>query len=75
MSSDNKIKDEILLTLLEFLDRNCYKESFDIFNIGIRYLENDKNAIKNLLKNHKLDEYITFINSNIKINSKKKIFW
>ena len=74
MSSDNKTKDEILLSLLEFLDRNGYKESFDILqqNTGIRYLENDKNTIKNLLKNHKLDEFISFINSNTKINSKEK---
>ena len=74
MSAENKTKEEILLSLLEFLDRNGYKESFEILqqNTGIRYLENDKNTIKNLLKNHKLDEFISFINSNTKINSKEK---
>jgi hypothetical protein len=53
MSLEGKPKDEILLSVLEYLDRNGYKDSFDILlqNTGLRYLENVKRNIENLLKN------------------------
>ncbi len=74
MSNENKPKDEILLSVLEFLDRNGYKESFDILqqNIGIRYLENIRKKIEDLLKNKKLDELILYINTCNKLNNDER---
>ena len=74
MSSENKSKDEILLSVLEYLDRNGFKESFDILQqtIGLRYLENIKKKIEDLLKNRKLDELIIFINTCNKLNNDER---
>ena len=75
MSSENKSKDEILLSVLEYLDRNGFKESFEILqqNIGLRYLENIKKKIEELLKNRKLEELILFINNCNKLNNDEKL--
>ena len=74
MSNDNKPKDEILLSVLEYLDRNGYKESFDILqqNTGLRYLENVKKTIEDLLKEKKLDELIKNINTCNKLNNDER---
>ena len=74
MSNDNKPKDEILLSVLEYLDRNGYKESFDILqqNTGLRYLENVKKTIEDLLKEKKLDELIKYINTCNKLNNDER---
>ena len=74
MSTDNKPKDEILLSVLEYLDRNGYKESFDILqqNTGLRYLENVKKTIEDLLKEKKLDELIKYINTCNKLNNDER---
>ena len=74
MSIEGKPKDEILLSVLEYLDRNGYKESFDILqqNTGLRYLENIKKTIGELLKKKKIDELITFINNCNKLNKDEK---
>ena len=75
MSNENKSKDEILLSVLEYLDRNGFKESFEILqqNIGLRYLENIKKKIEELLKNRKLDELILFINNCNKLNNDERL--
>ena len=74
MSNENKPKDEILLSVLEYLDRNGYKESFEILqqNTGLRYLENVKKTIEVLLKEKKIDELITFINTCNKFNNDER---
>ena len=56
---------ELLLSVLEYLDRNGYKESFEILlnDTGIRYLENIRRTIDELLKQKKIDELIIYINS------------
>ena len=74
MSLDSKPKDEILLSVLEYLDRNGYKESFDILqqNTGLRYLENVRKTIENLLKSRKLDELIIYINTCNKLNNDER---
>ena len=70
MSLEGKPKDEILLSVLEYLDRNGYKDSFNILlqNTGLRYLENVKKNIENLLKNKKIDELIIYVNTCNKLN-------
>ena len=74
MSNEGKPKDEILLSVLEYLDRNGYKDSFDILQekTGLRYLENVKKTIETLLKEKKLDELILYINNCNKLNSDEK---
>ena len=74
MSNEKKPKEEILLSVLEYLDRNGYKESFDILqqNIGIRYLENVRKKIEELLKNKKIDELILYINTCNKLNNDER---
>ena len=74
MSLEGKPKDEILLSVLEYLDRNGYKDSFDILlqNTGLRYLENVKKNIENLLKNRKIDELIIYVNTCNKLNNEER---
>ena len=74
MSNENKPKEEILLSVLEYLDRNGYKESFDILqqNTGLRYLENVKKTIEGLLKEKKIDELIKYINNCNKLNNDER---
>ena len=74
MSNENKPKEEILLSVLEYLDRNGYKESFDILqqNTGLRYLENVKKTIEDLLKEKKIDELIKYINNCNKLNNDER---
>jgi len=74
MSSDSKPNQELLLTVLEYLDRNGYKESFDVLlsDTGLRYLEHVKRTIEDLLIQKKLDELITYINSCDQLSKEEK---
>ena len=65
---------DLLLSVLEYLDRNGYKESFDILlnDTGIRYLENIRRTIDELLKQKKIDELLIYINSCDKLSSEEK---
>ena len=56
MSSFNtRPNNELLLSVLEYLDRNGFKESFEVLlnDTGIRYLENIRRIITDLLKQKK----------------------
>ena len=68
-------KEELLLSVLEFLDRNGYKQSFEKLQqkTGIHYQDNDKKLIEDLLRLRKIDELIIYINNNSKITSEEKI--
>ena len=72
--SSTKPNTELLLSVLEYLDRNGYKESFDILlnDTGIRYLENIRRTIDELLKQKKIDELLIYINSCDKLSSEEK---
>ena len=74
MSSNQKPNSELLLSVLEYLDRNGYKESFDnlLTDTGIRYLENIRRTIDDLLKLKKLDELIIYINTCDKLTNDEK---
>ena len=74
MSSNQKPNTELLLSVLEYLDRNGYKESFDnlLNDTGIRYLENIRRTIDDLLKQKKLDELISYINTCDKLTLEEK---
>ena len=74
MSSNQKPNPELLLSVLEYLDRNGYKESFDnlLNDTGIRYLENIRRTIDDLLTHKKLDELISYINTCDKLTAEEK---
>ena len=66
---------DLLLSVLEFLDRNGYKQSFEKLQkkTGIYYNDNDIKIIKDLLHSRKIDELIIFIRNNSKINNEEKM--
>ena len=68
-------KSDLLLCVLEFLDRNGYKQSFEKLQqkTGIFYCDNDKKIIEDLLRLRKIDELILYIRNNSKINSDEKM--
>ena len=68
-------KSDLLLSVLEFLDRNGYKQSFEKLQqkTGIFYCDNDKKIIEDLLHLRKIDELILYIRNNSKINSDEKM--
>ena len=72
--SSPKPNTELLLSVLEYLDRNGYKESFDILlnDTGVRYLENIRRTIDELLKQKKIDELLIYINSCDKLSLEEK---
>ena len=74
MSEFNKTED-LLFSVLEFLDRNGYKQSFEKLQqkTGIYYADNDKKIIEDLLHLRKIDELILYIRNNSKIENEEKI--
>ena len=74
MSSNSKPNNELLLSVLEYLDRNGYKESFDnlLNDTGIRYLENIRRKIEELLKQKKIDELLIYINTCERFTNEEK---
>ena len=70
-------KEEILLSILEFLERNGYKETFEKLNqkSNYQYIEQNRKKITDLIKADKIPELIVYIKDNIKIPNKEKIYW
>ena len=66
---------DILLGVLEFLDRNGYKKSFEKLQqkTGIFYYDNDKKIIEDLLNLRKIDELILYIRNNLRISNEEKM--
>ena len=67
--------EDLLLSVLEFLYRNGYKQSFEKLQqkTGIYYCDNYKKIIEDLLHLRKIDELILFIRNNTKIENKEKM--
>ena len=70
-------KEEILLSVLEFLERNGYKESFEKLNqkTNYKYIEQNTKKIIDLIKSDKIPELIIYINNNFNIPNEEKIYW
>ena len=66
---------DLLLSVLEFLDRNGYKQSFEKLQkkTGIYYNDNDIKIIKDLLHSRKIDELIIFIRNNSNLKNEEKM--
>ena len=71
----SKNDEDLLLSVLEFLDRNGYKQSFEKLQqkTGIYYCDNDKKIIEDLLHLRKIDELILYIRNNTKIDNEEKM--
>ena len=74
MLDKSRKKEEILLSILEFLERNGYKESFDKLNqkTNYQYIEQNTKKIIELIKSDKIPELIVYIKDNIKIPNEEK---
>ena len=70
-----KNDEDLLLSVLEFLDRNGYKQSFEKLQqkTGIYYCDNDKKIIEDFLHLRKIDELILYIRNNTKIENEEKM--
>ena len=66
---------DLLLSVLEFLDRNGFKQSFEKLQkkTGIYYNDNDIKIIKDLLHSRKIDELIIFIRNNSNMKNEEKM--
>ena len=67
--------DDLLLIVLEFLDRNGYKQSFEKLQqkTGVNYHDNEVRLIEDLFYTRKIDELIFYINNSTKISSEEKL--
>ena len=67
--------DDLLLIVLEFLERNGYKQSFEKLQqkAGINYHDNEKKVIEDLLRTRKIDELILYIRNSTQINTEEKL--
>ena len=67
--------DDLLLIVLEFLDRNGYKQSFEKLQqkTGVNYHDNEVRLIEDLFNTRKIDELIFYINNSTKISSEEKL--
>lgn len=71
----NERNEDLLLIVLEFLERNGYKQSFEKLQqkADIKYHENGKKMIPLLLKTGKIDELILYIKNSTNINTEDKL--
>ena len=67
--------EDLLLIVLEFLDRNGYKQSFEKLQqkTGVNYQDNEVRIIEDLFNTRKIDELIFYINNSTKISSEEKL--
>ena len=77
MMDKSQKKEEILLSVLEFLERNGYKQSFEKLKEknNCKYIENNQKTVEDLLKENKINELISFIDKNMKIANEEKIYY
>ena len=74
-TNKNEKNDDLLLIVLEFLERNGYKQSYEKLQqkVGINYHDNDKKVIEELLRNRKIDELIFYVRNSTKMNTEEQL--
>ena len=75
MLDKTKKKEELLLSVLDFLDKNGYKESYEKLKekTDYKHKENDQAIVENLLKQKKINDLIIFIEKNMKLSNDEKM--
>ena len=70
-------KEEILLSILDYLKRNGYKQSFEkLYNkTNYKYIEQNNKKVEDLIKSDKISELITYIKNNIQIQNEEKFYY
>ena len=76
LTNENK-KEEILLSILEFLERNGYKEAFEKLKkkTGYEYIEKNQRIVEELINVNKINDLIIYIDTNMKISNEEKIYY
>lgn len=77
MLDNSQKKEEILLSVLDFLERNGYKESFEKLKQKTKciFYEKNEKIVEDLIKKNKINELILFIDKNMKISNEEKIYY
>jgi WD40 repeat protein len=77
MIDNSQKKEEILLSVLDFLERNGYKESFEKLKqkVGCNYFEKNKKIVEELINVNKINDLILFIDTNMKISNEEKLYY
>ena len=77
MLDKSQKKEEILLSVLDFLERNGYKESYEKLKekTNCTYIEKNEKMVEELIKQNKINELTTFIENNTKISNEEKIYY
>jgi len=70
-------KEDILFSILDFLERNGYEQSFQKLKekIDCKYIEKNKEIVEGLLKENKIKDLILFIDKNMKISNEEKLYY
>lgn len=70
-------KEDILFSILDFLERNGYEQSFQKLKekIDCKYIEKNKEIVEGLLKENKIKDLIIFIDKNMKISNEEKLYY
>jgi WD40 repeat protein len=70
-------KEDILFSILDFLERNGYKQSFQKLKekVDCQYIEKNKEIVEGLLKENKIIDLIIFIDKNVKISNEEKLYY
>ena len=77
MLDKSQKKEEILLSVLDFLERNGYKESYEKLKekTNCKHIEKSEKIVEELITQNKINELITFIEKNMKISNEEKIYY
>ena len=77
MIDQSQKKEEILLSVLDFLNRNGYEQSFSNLQkrANTRYIEQNIKTIEELISSNKIPELIIYINNNIHISNETKLYY
>ena len=77
MLDKSQKNEEILLSVLDFLERNGYKESFEKLKekTDCRYIEKNKKIVEELINVNKINDLILFIDTNMKISNEEKLYY
>jgi len=70
-------KEDILFSILDFLERNGYQQSFQKLKekVDCKYIEKNKEIVEGLLKENKIIDLIIFIDKNMKISNEEKLYY